>query len=66
MPDNEKVTVMLIPRAATVLDIRAAVNGDTRTDTINRAILLYDAAESIRERGGLRAWLLRKAGLNYS
>ena len=60
-----KVTVLLTPGAWAVCEGRAAVNGDTKTDTINRAIQVYNLVERIFDAGGRGARLLRKAGVRY-
>jgi hypothetical protein len=39
--DLTKLTVNLVPEAVTALDWAAQLAGDTRTDTVNRALQLY-------------------------
>lgn len=52
LPDGlTRVTVNLIPRAAQALDHLAALTGDTKTDTINRAIQFYAALEGEMRQG---------------
>jgi hypothetical protein len=36
-----KITVNLVPRTAVALDSACATTGDSKTDTINRAVQLY-------------------------
>ena len=62
----EEITVRLTDDNARTLELRSAVNGDTRTDTINRAIAVYNRVERIFDAGGRGAELLRKAGLRYT
>lgn len=53
MPDLTRITVNLTPRAAAALD-RAAARADmTKTDTINRALILLDVVENLQEAGEL-------------
>lgn len=68
MSDMEyaEVTVRLVPAAWAVLEGRAVVNGDTKTDTINRAIQVYNLVERIFDAGGRGARLLRRAGVRYT
>jgi hypothetical protein len=37
----ERVTVNLIPRSSRALEIATELTGDTKTDTINRALQIY-------------------------
>ncbi len=39
--DLTKLTVNLVPRSVTSLAFAAAASGDTRTDTVNRALQMY-------------------------
>jgi hypothetical protein len=41
--DLTKLTVNLVPNAMAALDRAALVTGDTRTDTVNRALQAYAA-----------------------
>lgn len=48
----ERLSVNLVPRAAHALDETVAQTGDSKTDTINRAIQLYAFIERIIQNGG--------------
>jgi hypothetical protein len=48
----ERVTVNLIPRAAQALHEASDLTGDSKTDTINRALQVYAYLEAITARGG--------------
>jgi hypothetical protein len=48
----ERVSVNLTGRASQALKMAAELTGDTRTDTINRALQLYVYVEQIAARGG--------------
>jgi hypothetical protein len=48
----ERVTVNLIPRASRALQSVAELTGDTKTDSINRAVQIYAYLEEIAARGG--------------
>jgi hypothetical protein len=48
----ERVTVTLIARAARALQAVAELTGDSKTDSINRAIQIYAYLEDISSRGG--------------
>lgn len=48
----ERVTVNLIARAARALQEVAELNGDSKTDNINRAIQVFAYLEAISQRGG--------------
>lgn len=50
--DLTRVTVNLIPRAVKALDSIAGRQGDTRTDSVNRALIGWDAVLDLMERGG--------------
>lgn len=59
LPDDDtepraltKVTVNLIPRAVEALDQACARTRDTKTDTINRALVLHNLVLGLIERGG--------------
>ncbi|MFK3980933.1 hypothetical protein ACI2K4_11210 [Micromonospora sp. NPDC050397] len=47
-----KVTVNLIPRAVDALNTACARTRDTKTDTINRALVVYNLVLELMERGG--------------
>jgi hypothetical protein len=48
----ERVTVNLIPRASRALQAVSELTGDTKTDSINRAIQIYAYLEEVAARGG--------------
>lgn len=48
----ERVTVNLTPRAARALEQAAELTGDTKTDTINRALQVYAYLEQVTHDGG--------------
>lgn len=48
----EKVTVNLIPRASRALRSASKLTGDSKTDTINRALQIYAYLEEINSQGG--------------
>ena len=48
----ERVTVNLTARACQALQRVSDRSGDTRTDSINRAIQIYDYLDDITSRGG--------------
>jgi hypothetical protein len=56
----ERVTVNLTPRASKALAETAQLTGDSKTDTINRALQVYAFVQSIIEGGG--AMYVRRAG----
>jgi hypothetical protein len=47
-----RVTVNLTPRSITALDRASRATGDTKTDTINRALQVYALVQELVERGG--------------
>ncbi|WP_438486508.1 hypothetical protein [Streptomyces sp. S186] len=47
-----RVTVNLAPKAAAALDQAVKLTGDTKTDTINRALQIYAYLEKITQEGG--------------
>ncbi|MFI6761779.1 hypothetical protein ACIBF5_21830 [Micromonospora sp. NPDC050417] len=47
-----KVTVNLTPRAVDALELACARTRDTKTDTINRALVVYNLVLELMERGG--------------
>ncbi|WP_326560398.1 hypothetical protein [Micromonospora sp. NBC_01796] len=51
-PALVKVTVNLVPRAFDALDAACARTRDTKTDTINRALVVYHLVLDLMERGG--------------
>ena len=48
----ERITVNLVARAARALQKAADLTGDSKTDTINRAVQVYAYLEEINSRGG--------------
>jgi hypothetical protein len=48
----ERITVNLIARASRALQAVAELTGDSKTDSINRAIQIYAYFEEIASRGG--------------
>ena len=50
MPDLTRITVNLTPRATAALDRRVAA-GDSKTDTINRALRVYDLVQGLIDDG---------------
>jgi hypothetical protein len=48
----ERVTVNLTPRSSRALEQAVSLTGDSKTDTINRAVQLYEYIEQILEAGG--------------
>jgi hypothetical protein len=48
----ERVTVNLIPRASKALEQTSRRTGDTKTDTINRALQVYAYLEEVWANGG--------------
>jgi hypothetical protein len=48
----ERVTVNLTPRAWNALEEAVQRTGDTKTDTINRALQVYNYIEEIMHSGG--------------
>jgi hypothetical protein len=48
----ERVTVNLTPRSSRALEDTAERSGNTKTDTINRAIQVYGYLEEILQSGG--------------
>jgi hypothetical protein len=47
-----RVTVNLTPRSIGALDRASRATGDTKTDTINRALQVYALVQELVERGG--------------
>jgi hypothetical protein len=48
----ERVTVNLTGRASRALEATTDITGDTKTDTINRALQVYAYLEEVAARGG--------------
>lgn len=48
----ERVTVNLTGRGSRALELATEVTGDTKTDTINRALQIYAYLEQVTARGG--------------
>lgn len=48
----ERVTVNLVPRASRALDRAVELTGDSKTDTINRALQVYAVLEEAVSKGG--------------
>jgi hypothetical protein len=48
----ERITVNLTGRASRALDLATELTGDTKTDTVNRALQVYAYLEQITARGG--------------
>ncbi len=48
----ERVTVNLTPRSARALELATQLTGDTKTDTINRALQIYAFLEQVTATGG--------------
>jgi len=49
---TERVTVNVTGRAFGALSLAADLTGDTRTDTLNRALQVYAYLEQVTSRGG--------------
>jgi hypothetical protein len=56
-----RVTVNLTPRSVDALDNAVRKSGDSRTDTINRALQAYDLVLDLLDRSGGRSLLLKYA-----
>lgn len=52
MTDLTKVTVNLTPKSMESLERAAALTGDTKTDSINRALEIYASILEVAEAGG--------------
>jgi hypothetical protein len=48
----ERITVNVIGRASRALDLAAELTGDTKTDTVNRALQVYAYLTQVSVRGG--------------
>ena len=57
-----RVTVNLAPRAVEALDLACTRTRDTKTDTINRALVVYNVVLGLIERGGGQLTLQTKDG----
>ncbi|MFF4795614.1 hypothetical protein ACFY2M_39265 [Streptomyces sp. NPDC001276] len=51
-PGPTRITVNLAPKAATALDQAVKLTGDSKTDTINRALQVYAYLEKVIQDGG--------------
>lgn len=51
-PQLVRVTVNLSPRAVEALDLACVRTRDTKTDTINRALVVYNIVLALVERNG--------------
>jgi hypothetical protein len=47
-----RITVNLTARASRALDLASELTGDTKTDTLNRALQVYAYLEQVTARGG--------------
>lgn len=57
-----RVTFNLTPRGAEALDSACARTRDTKTDTINRALVVYNVVLGLMERGGGQLTFQRQDG----
>lgn len=48
----ERITVNLTPKAAEALDRAVKLTGDSKTDSVNRALLVYAYLEKVMQDGG--------------
>lgn len=48
----ERITVNLTGRASRALDLATDLTGDTKTDTVNRALQVYAYMEQVTANGG--------------
>jgi hypothetical protein len=48
----EKITVNLTPRTVAALELLVEVTGNSKTDSINRAIQIYSYLETVWSQGG--------------
>jgi hypothetical protein len=48
----ERVTVNLTNRSSKALDVATGLTGDSKTDTINRALQIYAFLEEVTSKGG--------------
>jgi hypothetical protein len=48
----ERITVNLTSRSSSALELAVELSGDTKTDTINRAIQIYAYLERVIRNGG--------------
>ena len=49
---KERITINLTPKAVQALDTLTKSTGDTKTDTINRALQLYGFLDGVIREGG--------------
>lgn len=56
--DLTKLTVNLIPRAVAALDAVALLTGDSKTDSVNRALQVYAFLEQQQRTNGKRIFLI--------
>jgi hypothetical protein len=56
-PDLVRLTVYLTPRAFAAMNAAAEANGDTPTDTVNRALVIYGRESSPEFDRQYAAWL---------
>lgn len=47
-----RITVNLTPRACTALELAVKLTGDSKTDTLNRAIQVYAYIMNVTQNGG--------------
>lgn len=52
LPNSERFTVTLIPRAVRAVNVLMGLTGLSKTDTVNRAVQVYAFIEERREAGG--------------
>jgi hypothetical protein len=57
-----RVTVNLTPRAIAALERACRATGDTKTDTINRALQVYAVVQEIADRNGGSIRLVHEDG----
>lgn len=58
-----KLTVNLTPRAVAAMASAAERTGDSKTDTINRALIVYDVVLDLMEQGGGKFSIERRDGV---
>ncbi|MGW1449636.1 hypothetical protein ACWCO3_15300 [Micromonospora sp. NPDC002411] len=57
-----RVTVNLTPRSYSALERASELTGDNRTDTINRALLVYSLIKELSDQGGGSLTILNNDG----
>jgi hypothetical protein len=57
-----RVTVNLTPRSYSALERASDLTGDNRTDTINRALLVYSLIQELADQGGGSLTIINKNG----